>query len=486
MKRLEKNSKTYIRKRVEFMELLQKIYIIILTPFCNITGAMNDKVRQALLGLVCFLLYSTCYIWYSIIGFGHDLHLIPRMLVSILLIMLLIVLGLDKELNSVKFNKVFFYPWFLIGILIFVLGFFIKQNLGYWMTGPVLAFGLPCFFMVYGESDKYKTIFDNISKSAMIWTFIFFVGCLIGEFYKASTWVDSGQYNGLTTDANKIGELCLASYCCIMYYLLTGRSKVWRVISVISLGIVIGQTYLTQSRTTILSMVLIMCFYLFILAKDKFFDKVHFGKNVFMNNIVPVVLACFIAVGTVSITYFVHECNVQRQENMAMSELFIESSYALSNDADVDILVAEGTEMEYRQMLPTEGQDMNSFSSGRVYIWQTYAEGFNLFGNSADAAHPISPLIAHRTAHNSFVEFTYRSGYITGFVYAFFELVLLVYVFKVAFRHGNKNRETDYLAAMAAIAYLIFTNLMPSYNPLTAIIFLLLVIVYPAMLERRA
>ena len=62
------------------MEWLQKIYICILNPFCGISQKINDTTRKRLIYTVVLLLYSTCYIWYSIIGMGHPLTLLSRLL----------------------------------------------------------------------------------------------------------------------------------------------------------------------------------------------------------------------------------------------------------------------------------------------------------------------------------------------------------------------------------------------------------------------
>ena len=121
------------------MEWLQKVYILILNPFCSLSEKIDNRIRKALMFFICFLLYSTCYIWYSIIGTGTPLTLLSRMLQSILLIMILILLGLEKPMQVVKWNKAVIYTWFALGMLIFIMGFFTEQNTGYWMTGPVIA-----------------------------------------------------------------------------------------------------------------------------------------------------------------------------------------------------------------------------------------------------------------------------------------------------------------------------------------------------------
>ena len=163
------------------------------------------------------------------------------------------------------------------------------------------------------------------------------------------------------------------------------------------------------------------------------------------------------------------------------SNAVMESEQASENVQDEP----SAEDVEYRDLLPEKGADMNSFSSGRIFIWQTYAEGFNWIGNPADAEVPISPLIRQRTAHNSLVEITYRSGYITGAVYLLLVMITGIYILRVLFRNNSKNRNGDYFMAITSIGYIIFTSLMSSFNPLTAIIFLLYAIAFPVMLEDR-
>ena len=298
------------------MEWLQKIYICILNPFCGISQKINDTTRKRLIYTVVLLLYSTCYIWYSIIGMGHPLTLLSRMIESIFLIVILIFLGLEKPLKPVHWNPIIIGIWFALGILIFVMGFFTEQNTGYWMTGPVIALGLPCFFMVYGKREKYEMLFDAVCKAAVICSIAYFFVCLAGEFWNDNTWF-SGRYNGLTIDANKIGELCLTSFCCIMYYLLVGTSKTWRVLNIIALGMVLGQTYLTQSRTTILAMIFIAGFFYIILIKNAFFAK---NTKKLLRSTVTIILALLLALVCVKGVYALQGVHQEKLQEVLSSE----------------------------------------------------------------------------------------------------------------------------------------------------------------------
>ena len=298
-----------------------------------------------------------------------------------------------------------------------------------------------------------------------------------GEFWNDNTWV-SGRYNGLTIDANKIGELCLTSFCCIMYYFLVGTSKTWRVLNIIALGMVLGQTYLTQSRTTILAMIFIASFFYIILIKNAFFAK---NTKKLLRSTVTIILALLLALVCVKGVYALQGVHQEKLQEVLSSEIATEEPVSTENVSEN--VNDNAPKDEYREMLPKEGDDANAFSSGRIHIWQTYAKGFNFIGNSADAATPISPEIYQRTAHNSSVEITYRSGYITGGVYLILVLITGIYLVLIMLRNNEKNSNGDYFIAITAIGYIIFTNLMSSFNPLTASIFLLYVIAFPALLN---
>ena len=83
------------------------------------------------------------------------------------------------------------------------------------------------------------------------------------------------------------------------------------------------------------------------------------------------------------------------------------------------------------------------------------------------------------------MEITYRSGYITGAVYLIIVILTGIYILKVMFRSNRKNTDNDYFMAIISIGYLIFTSLMSSFNPLTAIIFLLYALGLPVILEKK-
>lgn len=453
------------------MEWLQKIYILFLNPFCDMSSIINSSVKKRFIGITCFALFCTCYVWYSIVGIGRPLSLFMRMVVAIALIVILVFLGLEKPLKTIRWNEYVFYSWFLLGMTIFVMGFFTNQNAGYWLSGPVMAIGLPCFYMIYSDEDKQTALFDYISKAAIICSLIYYVICLAGEFFNNNTWFD-GRYNGLTSDANIIGELCLAAFCCITYFLLVyPYTDRWKKAGIISMGCIIGQIYWTQSRTTILAILFICIFCGVIIIKNYAIEKN--AKNLF-KTIIPFVLAIIVGFASIGVIDEVRNIHLGNPSLIDMAEA--SSGVSLDESEEKD---------DYRNLLPIEGTDLNSYSSGRLHIWEVYAREFNFIGNDADAKVPISPEIQQRTAHNSFIEITYRSGYFAGAAYAFLMIITMAHILKVMLRNNSKNSKEDYLMAITSIAYIIFTSLMPAYNPLTSIIFLLYVLVFPTLLKQK-
>ena len=439
------------------MEWLQKIYIFFLNPFCRLSEKIESRIKTKLIYVTCFLLYGICYVWYTMVAFDHVPTLLSRMFQGIVLVVILVFLGLDKPLKTVKWNKLFAWVWFLLGAVIFIMGFITEQNPGYWMTGPVIAIGFPCLYMVYGEEKKYMVLFDAFCKAAIIITIIYFFASLVGEFFRPMAWGLDGRYNGIAQDSNRVGELCIMSFSCIMFYFYTSKKNRFWYLAIVSLGIVLGQVYLTQSRTTILAIIAMIIFYFIVFIRD-FVKK---GKEKKINRIKTIVifacLAMIIAGITVFITTEVRDHNPNR------------------------VLYEE----EYRDVLP-EGQDLNSYSSGRFKIWGLYADGFNFFGNTRDLEVSISDEIYQVNAHNSLIEITYRSGYIAGLLFLAIEIYVGLFILWVMFRKKNSGYiEGDVLIATNAIGFMLFTNLMPAYNPITAFSFFVFVLtLFPMFIKK--
>ncbi len=424
---------------------------------------------------VALLLYSTCYVWYSIIGMGHPLTLLSRMIESIFWYHTYLP-GLGETFETSTLESYYHRDLVCIRNTDFCNGFFYRAK--HWLLDDmtVIALGLPCFFMVYGKREKYEMLFDAVCKAAVICSIAYFFVCLAGEFWNDNTWV-SGRYNGLTIDANKIGSFALLHFVvlCTIFWseLLDLPSTQYHCI---------GNGFRTNLFNSI--------------KNDYFGDDFHcrlflyhfnkkciFCKNTkkLLRSTVTIILALLLALVCVKGVYALQGVHQEKLQEVLSSEIATEEPVSTENVSEN--VNDNAPKDEYREMLPKEGDDANAFSSGRIHIWQTYAKGFNFIGNSADAATPISPEIYQRTAHNSSVEITYRSGYITGGVYLILVLITGIYLVLIMLRNNEKNSNGDYFIAITAIGYIIFTNLMSSFNPLTASIFLLYVIAFPALLN---
>ena len=71
----------------------------------------------------------------------------------------------------------------------------------------------------------------------------------------------------------------------------------------------------------------------------------------------------------------------------------------------------EGQDVKGISRFDPTGKDLNSYTSGRINIWNNYAKFFNMTGNNADEmdwAVLTNNTVKH--AHNNFIEIAYRCG----------------------------------------------------------------------------
>lgn len=425
---------------------LQKIYILFLNPLHWISKKIDSNLKLKLSRIIIFALSSLPFIWYTLVGYGHILTLLSRMLVAVLGIALLIFFSLDEEIAIRKLNKVYAWLWFLLGTTIFSIGFISRQNPGYWMSGPVMAIGFPCLYFAIGKKDKIEAFIDKLTKSIAIVTLIYITITIFSVYLKGH--VRSGhRLDGLTFDSNRLGELCIIGFC-VGLYLLKKHDKFWYKFAVILTGAVVGIAYLTQSRTAVLSIALISVYFIICFTKDNL--KLNRG------HVFTVIIIIIIAVITVFVTEYIH------------NQYYKQELGSQINKSNVGVYVEE-KRTTINRITPEKGETVDAYSSGRFDIWKGYSKHFKLLGNERVIERPV--LKSHPNiynSHNNLIEITYRSGYLAGMFYLLIELYLGVYILKGIFK---KNEDEELMASMIGIGFLIFSNLMPAYNPITTAIF---------------
>ena len=447
------------------MEWLQKIYILVLGPVCNVTERIDEKRRTSIAAVMMFLLYAFLLVWYSVNMFDIYVSLTSRMVLAVFLLAIFIIFIGNKNLHIVKWNNWVAISWFACGILIFLMGFVAKQNFGYWLIGPVMAFGFPCLYFVIGNSRDINKCFLLVCKAVIVASLIYFIAAIFAETVSDNVWVDfSGRYNGTTSDANRIGEICVASFACSIYIYRSAYSNLfWKILSFTTMAFCICDSIISISRSTIIAISCMVIYFVFLEIKSAVENKKI--KQLLIN---MACIALCIIIGVVFTTGMraIHkhmEVEKAVQNVTETSQIETEKAVAEETVNSVVQIAKDSNRMDVNR------RDLNTFSAGRINIWKEYLSNTGILGNPADGKTPISGNLTNVAAHNTIIEISYRSGIVTGLLFLFVEILAGIYILRILLRKNNEDY--DYFAAFAFIGYIIVSNLQVAYNPLTSIIF---------------
>lgn len=139
-------------------------------------------------------------------------------------------------------------------------------------------------------------------------------------------------------------------------------------------------------------------------------------------------------------------------------------------DADYSGIISMGL-MKYDGLL----QVINNFSSGRIMIWEEFAQHFNFSGNPSNALE-VGNYIAFG-AHCEFIQTIYRFGWLGGGV----NIILYLYGFYASLKGYLRERKWMYFMAVIWLLAMFGVWLGESNNILYPITFTGLFFLYPVM-----
>lgn len=222
----------------------------------------------------------------------------------------------------------------------------------------------------------------------------------------------------------------------------------------ISAGISIGMTLLSQSRTAELAMAMELLVGVIYYLKN--YTDINWGMAV-----TRVVMALVIMAVTTAAVY---------GGINAMGKLDLNTYAATEVQKGID---------KAGDRFNGSNSDLNSFSSGRLTIWKMYAKEFTFFGKEKSAYGLDRSLPATKWAHNNYIDISYSSGIFAGLGYLIWVLICQGFVIKCVF--GRRGKPISYLftvmiipgyfveamlevlmfPATTHLAFMLFVSLMP-------------------------
>lgn len=434
------------------MELLQFLYIVPLNLAYKITGKIPGKVRHVIIGISFFAMIAFFFVCYSSPYTGVKLDYGQKGWMNMIPLGIIILMSINRPLKALKWNPVLNVPWTLCGVILFVVCLVFHMGPGFLPFSICMLVLFPCLYLVWNNRRDYDVLFSLAAQAMVANLLLFFLACMIFCPINAET-MASGRYLGPTDNANNLGMITSSSVACCLYLIF--RSKKPAALYMVACAIAVSLLMLSASRTALISiclqMVIFLIFYICYYMKES--DKLK-----------AMIKLCLLFVLILSL--------VPINRVILSRDLYVDSAYATAHqeqDAqiqkkkdrkDTDKATKEKNkkqkaagkgkkkkqeEAPSQQSQPTlpqeesvlhrfqmEGYDFNQISSGRLNIWESYAQQLSWKGHTEDKL-VLGDEKNRIWAHNVFIEFSYRFGIGVGLLYLFLAVYNGVYVLRCVF-----------------------------------------------------
>jgi len=416
----------------KFEYYLQTIVIQLLNCLWRINRAMKDDRREGLLQLMFVFVAVFFLMIYS--GFATTIHLrtqLSRHITGLVLLLFIIIFSQDREIHHVNWRKAISVPMIFTGIAILIVSFIHPVGSGCRVFAVMLIVFFPALALVWNNRGDYNRLFDCIAY-AVSWVGIaYLVLCIclilrgeINSLYDAELL----RFKGTLSHSGNLSQVYTSVFCSGMYLFIQHFGRLKAVIYAAAVyGIGAGMLMLGQGRSCILACVasLISSVIFFIKYVDKGDIKETAAKLT-----AAAVISFVVAAGVSNIpVWFAPENTV--------SDL-IPAGVEVVQVAEAADGLAESVEGRFS----VEGQDLNSYSSGRIDLWLLVMRNLNMLGHDVEqqSIHDLTQNDWLIYAHNVFLEMSYRCGIPVGFLFLVLEYIACCMAVRYLFR--NVRRET--------------------------------------------
>ena len=325
------------------------------------------------------------------------------------------VFSMRGPLTRVVWDKGVMIPMWLGGLGLIITRILHPIGSGYAAFGVMLLTVYPCLYFVWINRDEIERLFDIVSWANVAVGLVYVLYST--AMFRTYPWevVISGRVRGTMINSNLYSMIGMTIACCALYLLYRvweEKGKRWFLLFALAAGIIV--TVAGQSRASILVVAGGIVAVLIFAAKCGRLNK-RVAQTI-------VIICCVLVVG---------------------AGLFV----ALQGDAAED-----GTKSSVIERFLPEGDDINSYSSGRIGIWAFYAEHLNLAGNDFDAVDRSEFTVEH--AHNNFLEYGFRSGVLVAGLFALAELIAVILAAQYLFS-GRRSRDYMLFCVLFALAYML-------------------------------
>lgn len=364
------------------IKTLNPIYEKFITP-------IDQGVRDLVLRFV-FVLFAAFFPLYHSSSFKTIFYTeSQRHFIAAVLLFVLILFSMKAPLEKKQWNMWIMAPLFCGGMGLIITGVLHPIGSGYLVFGLMLLTVYPALYLVWMNRGDYETLFDIVAFSFVA------IGLCYAAYsvallpvYDAS--IESGRLKSTLMNSNLYSMVGMIVACCAMYMFARKKDESKkRMFYLLSTFVGFAMTLAGQSRASVL-----ICIgggiIVYLFTKKKYDNKIL--KRF-------IVICCILLLCGGGFVALLESGN--------------------TGDGMLPLL---------DRFLPdADGRGINGYLSGRITLWENYAEYLNLSGNDfrqTDWEALTGGYVTH--AHNSFLEYGYRCGVVVSGIFMFAELIAII------------------------------------------------------------
>ncbi len=389
-------------------DIIQDFFISIINPVYSVTGRISEKIRNLIIQILYIGIFGM-YIAFRAKIFKHAFYrelfhdTSIRYIACTIVLLLIAVLTINAPLQKVKWRPAILYSQLITGLGIVIISFLHPIGAGYRLLGVQLLLVFPCFYLIWNNRRDYKELIRPVVYAVTIIGIIFYAGTYLMAF-KGRLVYDpwSTRLAGVMPNSNSFSLIGMELVLCAIYLLVAeGGSRINTCLAGIITGMGLGIVIEGQMRIAVLTIGLCSFFSLYYAVR---FFRNRATKKMLVHAIVVLLLAGTMIQMTAIMTS-VNQNAINRKNGV---ETVAEESAPPAENPDAPNVTD--------RILKTEEEDLNTYTSGRIQIWQNYYNALNLLGNNFDEYDPMqfTGKKGLPFAHNIFLEIAYRCGVPVG------------------------------------------------------------------------
>lgn len=432
------------------IENIQKVLISILNYCFLLTKHLSEKMRSGIIQILYIGIFGM-YIAFRAKIFKHAFYrellhdASTRYFFCTVVLLLIAIFTINKPLHEIKWRPALFYTQFLTGLGIVIISFIHPIGPGYRLLGFQLLLIFPCFYLVWNNRGDYKNLIRPVVYAVTLIGVIFYVGSFYMAF-RGRLAYDPGmvRLSGVMPNSNSFSLIGMQLVLCGIYLLAAERGR-WTntCLSGIIIGMGLGIVVEGQMRIAILTIGLCSIFTLYYCVR--FFRK-YASRKMLIH-----FLVCLLLAGSmIQLTEIMTDINQEAiNRKNSISETVNEESGEVqqeepADDSNVTDRIKRG-----------EDETLSTYTSGRIWIWQSYYNALNLLGNNFDDYDPVR-FTGNKDlpyAHNIFLEIAYRCGVPIGVLAVLYYVICGIVCIKFLFVKSDSKQPYLLFPIISAIAF---------------------------------